>query len=552
MSTSALELVWSASDAAASVRNTVRLAISIVNYRSASWTIGALRSLAETMAQAPHSRVYVVDNDSQDGSSDAIALAIADNAWSWATLIRAPRNGGFSYGNNLAMRAAQSDMRGVDYFMLLNPDTRVEAGAVAELVAFMQQHPRAGIAGSRILNEDGSVRRSAFRFHTIAAELERGARLGPLSRLLERSAISFPPPDREMPVDWVSGASMIIRWQVIEDLGPMDEDYFLYFEETDFCLHAARAGWQCWYVPSSRVTHYVGQSTGATGPAALQKPVPGYWFESRHRFFAKNHGRLYAAAADAAWIAGAGLARLRAKVVNKSLPDPPNLFRDFVKASWRLRKQEVKETAAVLNPDPAAIPLPSGQQNENPPELTFSALLWEDFCTHERNLLEPGFWAVAVHRFGNWRMQVRPNIARAPLSLTYDVLNTAVRWGWGIKLDYTVKLGRRVRLWHHGGMVLGARAIGNDVHIRQNTTFGISSRKQPWAKPIIEDGVDIGCGACIVGHTRVGHHSVIGANTVVNRDVPPQSLVVGVPGKIVKSLAKDDTRPDAKLASQAS
>jgi serine O-acetyltransferase len=186
-------------------------------------------------------------------------------------------------------------------------------------------------------------------------------------------------------------------------------------------------------------------------------------------------------------------------------------------------------------------PLPHGDRNENPPEIGFLALLAEDYRTYDRSLTEPGFWAVAVHRFGNWRMGLRPRPLRAPCTVVYRTLQTCVHWGWGIKLDYTVKLGRRVRIWHHGGMVLGARSIGDDVHIRQNTTFGVARRSQPAGKPMIGDRVEIGCGAVLLGHIRIEHDSVIGANSVVTRDVPAHSLVVGVPGRIVKNLADDGT-----------
>ena len=95
------------------------------------------------------------------------------------------------------------------------------------------------------------------------------------------------------------------------------------------------------------------------------------------------------------------------------------------------------------------------------------------------------------------------------------------------------RLGRRVRIWHHGGMVLVARSIGDEVHIRQNTTFGVVRRNQNEEIPVIDDRVDIGCGACILGNIRIGHDSVIGANAVVLTDVPPYSVVVSgtMPGK---------------------
>jgi serine O-acetyltransferase len=160
----------------------------------------------------------------------------------------------------------------------------------------------------------------------------------------------------------------------------------------------------------------------------------------------------------------------------------------------------------------------------------------EDSRTHDNDLLEQGFWAVAVHRFGNWRMGIRWKIVRAPFTLLYRFLFKAVEWTCGITLPYTTKLGRRVRIWHHSGMILHARSIGDDVHVRHNTTFGVVRRNHNEEIPIIEDRVDIGCGVCVLGAVRVGHDSVIGANSVVLMDVPPYSVVVGAPARVIKTL----------------
>lgn len=176
-----------------------------------------------------------------------------------------------------------------------------------------------------------------------------------------------------------------------------------------------------------------------------------------------------------------------------------------------------------------------GDANQNPGGISFWALLREDRRTHDGKWLEQGFWAVAVHRFGNWRMGVRPRVLRLPFSLLYKLLEKWVQWTCGITLPYTVKLGRRVRIWHHGGMVLHARSIGDDVHIRQNTTFGVARRDRLYELPVIEDRVDIGCGAVVLGNIVVGHDSVIGANAVVLNDVPPRSVAAGVPAKVVKT-----------------
>lgn len=188
------------------------------------------------------------------------------------------------------------------------------------------------------------------------------------------------------------------------------------------------------------------------------------------------------------------------------------------------------EAAQQESPSHGA-PLPTGERNENPRDIGLLALVAEDYRTHDRKVFEPGFVAIAVHRLGNARMGVRFKLLRAPLTLAYRMLSTAVTWLWGIDLPYTVKLGRRVRIWHHGGMVLGARAIGDDVHIRHNTTFGILSRDRLGDKPIIGSRVDIGVGACILGAVTVGDDSVIGPNSVVLRDVPPGSVMMGVPAR---------------------
>jgi serine O-acetyltransferase len=188
----------------------------------------------------------------------------------------------------------------------------------------------------------------------------------------------------------------------------------------------------------------------------------------------------------------------------------------------------------AASPDSATAARP-GSRNLNPAGIGFIALLREDLRTHHGNPFEQGFWAVAVHRFGNWRMG-RTKLVRMPLTLLYRFLVKWVEWTCGITLPYTVRLGRRVRIWHHGGMILHAESIGDDVHIRQNTTFGIARKDALHQLPVIEDRVDIGCGVAILGAVRVGHDSVIGANAVVVKDVPPHSLAVGVPAKVVKTL----------------
>lgn len=305
----------------------------IVNYRTARLVVDCLRSLEGEVA-ASGARVVVVDNDSGDDSCHIIASAIEGWGWSsWASLHASPVNGGFAYGNNLAVRAALQSAEPPDLVWLLNPDTCVHPAALGALVEFMRANPAAGIAGSGIDDEDGQPWPYAFRFPSLLGEVERGLRNGLVSRLLSRWVVLRRMGEGPARVDWLPGASMIVRRKVFEDVGLMDEGYFLYFEETDFCLQARRAGWQCWYVPQARVIHIAGQSTGVTGRGAAARRVPGYWFEARRRYFVRNHGRGYAATADLLWMAAHMLWRLRRWMGRRPDLDPPGLLSDFLRGS---------------------------------------------------------------------------------------------------------------------------------------------------------------------------------------------------------------------------
>ena len=322
---------------------------------------------------------------------------------------------------------------------------------------------------------------------------------------------------------------MMVRRAVFDRVGLLDEGYFLYYEETDFCLRARRAGWECWYVPASRVVHLVGQSSGVTDRHRPRGRRPAYWFASRRRYFERNHGPGYAALASAAWAAGFALWRARRRVQRKPGHGPGRAARGLRPVQLPGRRSGDRMSQAFGHE------LPTGDRDGNPTGVGFLGLLAEDFRTHDRKLLEQGFWAVAVHRFGNWRMGL-PRWGRPPFTVAYKILFKWVEWTCGISLPYTVRLGRRVRLWHHGGMILNARSIGDDVHLRQNTTFGIARRGQEADIPVIGDRVDIGCGACVLGAVRVGSDSVVGANAVVLSDIPPRSVAVGAPARVVKTL----------------
>jgi serine O-acetyltransferase len=176
----------------------------------------------------------------------------------------------------------------------------------------------------------------------------------------------------------------------------------------------------------------------------------------------------------------------------------------------------------------------AGADNANPRGIGYWALVAEDFRSNDSDWTSQGFWALFWHRFGNFRMGVRSRLLRFPLTLIYRVMFKACQWFGGIMLPYTVEVGRRVRIDHFGGMILVAKSIGDDVIIRQNTTFGIASLADLHARPVIGNRVEIGAGAVIIGAIEVGDDAVVGANAVVTRTVPPGAVVGGVPAKVIR------------------
>ena len=290
--------------------NVRRVTVIIVSYQTAELTIACLESLtAERDAAGIDLQAVVIDNAS--GDSPAVAHAIGTRGWqSWVTLVTAPRNGGFAYGNNLGFAEA-CRLRTPDYFHLLNPDTRITPGAVSTLVQFLDSHAEVGMAGSSFKNGDGTDWPIAFRFPSLLSEVEGGLRFSLVSTLLDRWRVARVMTPALQPIDWGAGASIMIRREVLEAIGGLDENYFLYFEETEFCWRAKRAGYPMWYVPQSSVIHIAGQSTKVTERGATVKRLPRYWFESRRRYFLTTAGLRRAILIDIVAIVATALGSLR-------------------------------------------------------------------------------------------------------------------------------------------------------------------------------------------------------------------------------------------------
>jgi GT2 family glycosyltransferase len=310
----------------------MKLLIVIVNYRTASLVIDCLGSLDPEVAALPGTRVVVTDNASGDDSVPLLERTIRDRGWgAWAELMPLARNGGFAFGNNAAIRPALASADPPDYVLLLNPDTLVRPGAVRTLVGFLDAHSEAEIVGPRLEGPDGTLQCSVFRFPSVLGELEQGLRLGLATRLLSKWVVAPPPPSVARSTDWVSGACLMARRSVLERVGLLDEGYFMYYEEVDFCRRAARAGFSCWYEPAARVVHLEGSTQGVRGQRATSARRPGFWFDSRRRYFRTHLGPVRGRLADLAWVLGYASYRVRRVVQRKPETDPPGLLIDLVR-----------------------------------------------------------------------------------------------------------------------------------------------------------------------------------------------------------------------------
>jgi len=290
---------------AASSGGGVKLLIVIVCYKVVELTIQCLHSIAQQIEDVPGTRVFVVENGSGPESVKRLRESIAANGWSsWVSLQAVVPNVGFTGGNNAALREAMKWPIMPKYFMLLNADTVLEPGALKLLVGAMDEAPHVGIMGSSLFDGDGRMQVSCFRDHSPLSELLRGASTALLNRLFGRENFPLAPaPDRPF-YDWVSFAAAVIRGSVFHDIGLLDEGYFLYFDDADFCRVARQAGWRIASCPDARIVHLEGQSNEVPESTRQLRRRPRYFYVSRSRYFAKHYGSLGLWAANIGWSIG--------------------------------------------------------------------------------------------------------------------------------------------------------------------------------------------------------------------------------------------------------
>ncbi len=324
----------------------------ILNWRTPGMTLRAAEAALRAM-EGIDGGIVLVDNDSGDGSEEAFRHAVAERGWDRVRVIQSGRNGGFGAGNNAGIRAGLPGGARPDYVYILNSDAFPAPDAIRRLRDHLDAHPETGFAGSYIHGPDGAPHTTCFRFPSVWSEIEGAARTGPVTKLLRRHVVALPIPEETARVDWLAGASLMMRRTVLDRIGLFDEGFFLYFEETDLCRRATLAGAPVDYVRGSEVGHIGSVSTGMK----RWTRVPAYWFDSRWRYFTKNHGRAYALAATLAHVAGGLIFRLRRVLTGQRPGEPAHFLRDLVAHALRVAARGIDVVdVAEGRPAPEAAP----------------------------------------------------------------------------------------------------------------------------------------------------------------------------------------------------
>ncbi len=326
------------------------LDIVIVNFRQPGLTIDCLKSLEDERTEFNNFTVWLCENGSGDNSAEILQKAIAENQWeSWVEFRVSLDNTGFSGGNNLlineALQHPSPEADEQSYVFLLNNDTIVRPGALKTLVEFMN-FTNADACGSRLEDPDGTIQRSAFRFFSLRSELAAAVNFGPISKLFENYQVAPEPPTKPCVVDWVAGASLLVKRRVIREVGLLDHGFWTYFEDVDYCHRLKIHGYSLWYVPKARIVHLVGASSGITADKAWMKRRPAYWFQARRRYFLKYQGYTKTLIIDSIEIIGSAIGLLIKKLRNQDPHRPVNFLKDFLAESAIVkgRKLPVVET----------------------------------------------------------------------------------------------------------------------------------------------------------------------------------------------------------------
>lgn len=276
-----------------------RLSCVIVNYRTPKLVTDCLCSLLLDL-RGVEAHVVVVDNCSGDDSDEVIQdWLTANDSEGIVTFIQSNSNSGFAAGNNIGIKAHRAQ-----YYLLLNSDTLVRPGAIRTILDTAARFPEAGIISPRLEWLDAQGQESCFRFHTPFSELSSASKTGVIDRLLGKYIVALPVQTQIASPEWTSFACVLVKDEVFLDVGLLDEGYFMYFEDVEFCHRASQAGWSIIHNPDAHVVHLRGGSSPVKKQTRLKKRVPKYFYESRTRYFFQTYGWTGLTLANLLWWLG--------------------------------------------------------------------------------------------------------------------------------------------------------------------------------------------------------------------------------------------------------
>lgn len=303
-----------------------RIAVVVLNYRTPALVLDCLESLIPEL-DSETDTVVLVDNASGDGSVETIRSGIVEHDWRGIVIVESPHNGGFSYGNNLGVRSCRAEA-----YLLLNSDTLVVQGAIEKLWRRLESDSRIGLVGPRVEGSDGVAQVSCFRFPSPISEFVSAAATGPLERMMRRWVVPLGIVEETGEFPWISFCAVMVRREVFEQLGGMDDGFFMYFEDVDFCYRARDEGWKMIYEPSARIVHLCSGTSGIDGPVPDQKARPRYYYSSRARYFRRRSGPVGVVAANLMWSLGRSVSWMRETFGAKE----PHTVEGELRDIWRM------------------------------------------------------------------------------------------------------------------------------------------------------------------------------------------------------------------------
>jgi GT2 family glycosyltransferase len=302
-----------------------RIASVVLNYQTPELVIDCLRSLVRELDPVRDALV-VVDNASGDDSVEKLGSSPEIRSFGPAQLLEMEVNGGFASGMNAGIRAIDAEA-----YLLVNSDALVDPGSLEALWQSLNSSSDVGLVAPRLRNGDGEPLKNCFRFHTPWSELIAGSATGPIRRILASWDVPMEEPGGQFYPEWVSFAVVLVRAEVMSEVGLLDDEFFMYYEDVDFCRRMAQRGWRVMYQPAATGVHLAGGSSQIHELRRLRERRPRYYYAARSRYFGKHFGVPGLVAANMLRTVGRSIAFVRERIGRKK----PHTARHETLDIWR-------------------------------------------------------------------------------------------------------------------------------------------------------------------------------------------------------------------------